>query len=99
MYLASGPTITRRKAKISPHRPPVNLQPTLIDVSIGVDSVQFNLSDGRSIRFPLVWSSKLSNATPEQRQNVTFTPYNAFWDDVDEIIGVENVLYGDKLFL
>lgn len=51
------------------------------------------------MRFPLAWSVKLLNATPEQRKNVTFTPYNAFWDDIDEIIGVENVLYGDKLYL
>ncbi len=51
------------------------------------------------MKFPLAWSVKLLNAAPEQRQNVTFTPYNAFWDDIDEIIGVENVLYGEKLYL
>lgn len=77
----------------------MNLQPTLAGVSIGADTVQFDLSDGRSMKFPLAWSEKLLNATPEQRQKVTFTPYNAFWDDIDEIIGVENVLYGDKLYL
>lgn len=96
--LASGPTTTRRKAKPR-QRPPVNLQPTLAGVSIDTDTIQFDLSDGRSVKFPLTWSAKLSSATPEQRQNFTFTPYNAFWDDVDEIIGVENVLYGDKLYL
>lgn len=83
----------------SGQRPPVNLQPQLTNVTVGTDTIRFDLSDGRSITFPLAWSSKLSAATVEQRQNVTFTPYNAFWDDVDEIIGVENVLYGDKLYL
>ena len=96
--LVSSPTITRNRAKTQ-LRPPVNLQPTLAGVSISMDTVQFDLSDGRSVKFPLAWSVKLLNATPEQRQNVTCTPYNAFWDDIDEIIGVENVLYGDKLYL
>ena len=96
--LVSHPTTTRNKPKAT-LRPPVNLQPTLAGVSVDADTVQFDLSDGRSMKFPLAWSVKLLNATPEQRQNVTFTPYNAFWDDIDEIIGVENVLYGDKLYL
>lgn len=95
--LTLRPTTTKSKRKAQ--RPPVNLQPQLTNVIVGMDTIRFDLSDGRSITFPLAWSSKLSAATIEQRQNVTFTPYNAFWDDVDEIIGVENVLYGDKLYL
>ena len=82
---------------VSLQRPPVNLQSQLTNVTVEVDTIRFNLSDRRSITFPLAWSSKLIAATIEQRQNFTFTPYNDFWDDVDEIIGVENVLRGDKL--
>ena len=95
--LALRPTITKRKRKVQ--RPPINLQPQLTNVTVGTDVIRFDLSDRRSITFPLDWSAKLSQATVEQRQNFTFTPYNAFWDYVDEIIGVENVLYGDKLYL
>ena len=80
-------------------RPPVNLQPQLTNVTVGADVIQFDLSDGRGVSFPLMWSQKLAAATVEQRQNFSFTPYNAFWDDIDEIIGVENVLYGNKLYL
>lgn len=95
--LTSRPTSIKSKRKVQ--RPPVNQQPQLENVAVETDTIRFDLSDGRSVTFPLAWSSKLANATVEQRQNFTFTPYNAFWDDVDEIIGVENVLYGDKLYL
>jgi hypothetical protein len=95
--LAPGQTTTRRKGKTS--RPPVSDQPVLLGVQVMNEQIRFDLSDGRGILFPLAWSTKLSAATPDQRQQFTFTPYNVFWDDVDEIIGVENALYGDKLYL
>lgn len=95
--LTLRPTSTKGKRKAQ--RPPVNLQPRLTNVTVEMDIIRFDLSDGRSITFPVAWSAKLSAATVEQRQNLTFTPYIAFWDDVDEIIGVENVLYGHKFYL
>lgn len=48
---------------------------------------------------PLDWSAPLAKATPEQRQEFKVSPWNVFWDDLDEIIGVENLLYGRKLWL
>ncbi|TAE33502.1 MAG: DUF2442 domain-containing protein [Cytophagales bacterium] len=93
----SGPITTRKKAKTQ--RPLVSAQPTLHGVQVDSEHVQFDLSDGRSVRFPLTWSTRLMAASPEQRQQFTFTPYNVFWDDIDEIIGVENALYGNKLYL
>lgn len=37
-------------------------------------------------------------ATPAQRNNVIVSDLFAFWDDIDEIIGVENVLFGNRLY-
>lgn len=51
------------------------------------------------IAIPLVWSKLLSAATAEQRSNFIISSYNIFWDDIDEIIGVENVLFGKELYL
>jgi len=48
---------------------------------------------------PLDWSTPLANATPEQRQAFKVSPWNVFWDDLDEIIGVEHLLYGQRLWL
>lgn len=56
-------------------------------------------SDGRIVLMPLDWSAPLAKATPEQRQEFKVSPWNVFWDDLDEIIGVENLLYGRKLWL
>jgi hypothetical protein len=64
-----------------------------------MDRISFSLDDGREISIPLVWSERLLRATPEQRQRFIMSDLNVFWDDVDEIIGVQNILYGDKLFL
>lgn len=55
--------------------------------------VHFDLEDGQSITWPLAWSPLLTSATPEQRQNFSRSAYHVFWDDIDEIIGVKNVLY------
>ncbi len=73
--------------------------PKLRDVKIGADSIEFLLDTGESIRIPLEWSEKLLNATGGQRMNVIVSDYYAIWDDVDEIIGVKNILYGDRLYL
>lgn len=50
------------------------------------------LHDGRVIYIPLKWSKKLSAATPEQRRDYVTNGYHVFWDSVDEIIGVKNIL-------
>ncbi|MVM41973.1 DUF2442 domain-containing protein [Spirosoma sp. HMF3257] len=73
--------------------------PTFANVQIDSDAVIFSLSDGRTITIPLVWSKLLSVASTEQRTNFTISAYNVFWDDIDEIIGVENVLFGKNLYL
>ncbi len=68
------------------------------NVSVDNQWIVFGFKDGRMVNVPLNWSEKLSKATNEQRNNVIVSELFAFWDDVDEIIGVENVLFGNRLY-
>ncbi len=45
----------------------------------------------------MAWSDKLTQATDQQRQAFTFNAHFIFWDNLDEIIGVRNILFGNKL--
>ncbi|UFH53355.1 DUF2442 domain-containing protein [Spirosoma sp. KNUC1025] len=67
--------------------------PILTNVWVDDTRVHFDLEDGRSIAWPISWSSLLTKATPEQRQQFSYSAYHVFWDTIDEIIGVKNVLY------
>ena len=67
--------------------------PIITNVRVDEARVYFDLEDGRSIAWPLSWSVLLTKATPEQRQHFSHSAYHVFWDDIDEIIGVKNVLY------
>lgn len=73
--------------------------PTFLRVFFEPGKVGFDLSDGRTVLIPLEWSKPLLDATPEQRNAYELTELNVFWDTINEIIGVENLLYGKKLFL
>ncbi|GAB4018351.1 hypothetical protein GCM10028773_17740 [Spirosoma koreense] len=73
--------------------------PTFTEVKVDADTIGFSLSDGRTITIPLAWSALLSSASFSQRNNFTISAYNVFWDDIDEVIGVENVLFGKELYL
>ena len=43
--------------------------PRIVNVQVTDDAITAQLHDGRMISVPLVWSWRLSEATPEQRQN------------------------------
>lgn len=73
--------------------------PVLTNVWVDDTRVHFELEDGRSIAWPIAWSALLTNATPEQRLRFTHSAYHVFWDELDEIIGVKNVLYLPAQFL
>ena len=76
-----------------------DLLPKIKNVSFIKDEIAFELDDERLIYIPLSWSKKLSKAKPAQRQNFKNAGIHVFWDDVDEIIGVKNILFGKELFL
>jgi hypothetical protein len=73
--------------------------PKIKEVAFIKEGIAFVLQDRRVIYIPLKWRRKLAAATPEQRKDYTTNGYHVFWDSVDEIIGVKNILYGNKLVL
>ena len=73
--------------------------PKINNVAFLKDEIAFILDDGRVIYIPVNWSKKLLNASPKQRQNFKNNGLHVFWDEVDEIIGVKNILFGKELFL
>lgn len=73
--------------------------PKIKDVAFIKDEIAFVLDDERIIYIPLSWSRKLLKAKTSQRRNFKNTGIHVFWDDVDEIIGVKNILFGKELFV
>lgn len=66
------------------------------DVKVTDDAITAYLVDGRVISVPLAWSWRLSEATPEQRENYVIIGdgYSVHWPDIDEDISAEGMLYG-----
>jgi len=73
--------------------------PKIKDVAFIKDEIAFILDDERIVYIPLSWSKKLQKAKPRQRQNFKNAGIHVFWNDVDEIIGVKNILFGKELFI
>jgi hypothetical protein len=72
------------------------IEPRVLSVHVSEDEINAFLLDGRRISVPLAWSWRLSEATPEQRQNfqVIGEGEGIHWPDVDEDISVEGMLRG-----
>ena len=70
--------------------------PRIISMHVTDDSIVAQLADGRSISVPLVWSWRLSDATPEQRGNfeIMGNGLGVHWPDIDEDISATGMLYG-----
>ena len=66
------------------------------EVDVTDDAITAYLTDGRTISVPLVWSWRLSEATPEQRTNYKLigNGEGVHWPDIDEDISAEGMLYG-----
>lgn len=73
--------------------------PKIKSIAFIRDEIAFELDDNRIIYTPLSWSKKLKKATDKQKLNYTSNGYHIFWDDIDEIIGIKNVLFGKELYL
>jgi hypothetical protein len=63
---------------------------------VGEDTLEMDLSDGRSILAPLAWYPRLLNGTPSERRNWRLIGggEGVHWPDLDEDISVENLLTG-----
>jgi hypothetical protein len=73
-----------------------NDHPRITAVEVDEETISATLTDGRKISVPLVWSWRLSGATPEQRQNVEIigNGQGVHWPDVDEDISARGMLHG-----
>jgi len=71
-------------------------EPRFLNVEVTDDEIIAHLRDGRTISVPLVWSWRLSDATPEQRQHFTILGdgQGLHWPDIDEDISAEGMLHG-----
>ncbi len=74
----------------------VKLDARIKDIEITDDSIIAHLMDGRTISVPLVWSWRLTEATPEQRKNfqIIGDGHGVHWPDIDEDISADGMLYG-----
>ena len=71
-------------------------EPRIVALEMTEDSITAQLADGRTISVPLSWSWRLSDATPEQRNNFELigAGEGVHWPDVDEDISARGMLYG-----
>ena len=74
----------------------VNADARVKDAAVTDDLITFHLVDGRVVSVPLVWSWRLSEATPAQRDNyeIIGDGQGVHWPDVDEDLSVEGMFNG-----
>ena len=74
----------------------VSLEPRIVDVRVSDETITARLADGRTISVPLVWSWRLSEATPDQRSHweIIGDGLGVHWPEVDEDISAEGMLNG-----
>ena len=74
----------------------VNADARVKVVSVTDDLITFHLIDGRVISVPLVWSWRLTEATPAQRNNyeIIGDGQGVHWPDIDEDLSVEGMFKG-----
>ena len=70
--------------------------PKAENVKVTKDTLNVDLSDGRTISVPLEWFPRLVYATPEERSNrrLIGRGHGIHWEDIDEDISVEGLLAG-----
>lgn len=74
----------------------VSNEPRILAMNVTEDSIIAELVDGRTTSVPLAGSRRLSDATPEQRNNfeIIGNGEGAHWPDIDEDISVRGMLSG-----
>jgi hypothetical protein len=71
-------------------------EPLADSVEVAEAEIIAHLRDGRTIRVPLAWSWRLSDATPEQRATFRLIDdgYGIHWPAVDEDLSIRGMLDG-----
>ena len=77
----------------------VDMDPSIVSVSVRGAKIRVELRDGRDVAIPIRWSPRLLAATPVQRRNVAIVDEgNALrWPDVDEDISVSAFLAPESI--
>lgn len=72
------------------------VEPRIADLRVTEVEITAYLVDGRTVSVPLVWSWRLSDATPAQRDHweLIGEGIGVHWPDIDEDISVEGMLQG-----
>lgn len=65
-----------------------------LNVTFDDDTFSVELSDGRTIRVPLVWFPRLLHATAEQRAQYELSSRGIHWEALDEDVSVVGLLAG-----
>lgn len=70
----------------------------VLAVAVSDDTLTVDLEDGRTIAVPIIWYPRLAHATPAERANLEIAGagYGVHWPDLDEDIGVEGLLRGQR---
>lgn len=70
--------------------------PAAQDVTVTEDTLQVDLSDGRTISVPLAWYPRLQHGSPAERANWRWIgrEEGIHWPDLDEDISVEGIILG-----
>ena len=70
----------------------------IISVVVTDDTLSVDLEDGRTIAVPIGWYPRLAHGRPEERENfqISGAGYGIHWPDLDEDIGVEGLMLGQK---
>lgn len=73
-------------------------EPVAVNVAIRGEKLIVDLDDGRSILIPLAWYPRLLHASPKERKHwqLLGDGYAIEWPDLDEHIGIEGVLAGQR---
>jgi len=71
-------------------------EPRIIRLEVTDENIVAQMADGRTVSVPLAWSWRLSEATPEQRNNfeIMGNGQGVHWPDVDEDISAVGMLSG-----
>ncbi|PSO96360.1 MAG: DUF2442 domain-containing protein [Cyanobacteria bacterium QS_9_48_30] len=72
--------------------------PIVNQVIVTDEKLIVDLADGRSLSVPLAWYPRLMHASSEERQNwqLLGDGYVIEWSDLDEHIGIEELLAGRR---
>jgi hypothetical protein len=73
-----------------------NSEPRIISLKVTNQNIIAQLADGRSVSVPLVWSWRLSEATPVQRNHfeIMGSGQGVHWPDLDEDLSAAGMLSG-----